>query len=131
MEKNWKKIGPSLVGKFHFICCEMNNFYLNLGVYRMESFLKSTSDPAYGGSFKWGRPMVGHTMFGFAPPTRWGCSRRWLITSPATPPRARTRRGCATDRPRRFAKHRENIEGGISTTTSTSKGALRKHREFL
>ena len=23
----------------------------------MESFLKSTSDPAYGGSFKWGRPM--------------------------------------------------------------------------
>jgi hypothetical protein len=23
----------------------------------MESFLKSTSDPAYGGSFKWGRSM--------------------------------------------------------------------------
>ncbi len=57
MEKNWKKIGPSLVGKLHFICGEMDNFYLNRGVYRMESFLKSTSDPAYGSTFKWGRPM--------------------------------------------------------------------------
>ncbi len=67
LEKNWKKIGPSLVGKLHFICGEMDNFYLNLGVYRMETFLKNTSNPAYGGSFKWGRSMVGHTMFGFDP----------------------------------------------------------------
>jgi hypothetical protein len=58
MEKNWKKIGSSLVGNLHFICGEMDNFYLNLGVYRMESFLKSTSDPAYGalssGGGRWG-----------------------------------------------------------------------------
>ncbi len=45
----------------------MDNFYLNLSVYRMESFLKRTSEPAYGGSFLYGRPMVGHTMYGFDP----------------------------------------------------------------
>jgi hypothetical protein len=29
-------------------------------VYRLEDFLKKTSNPAYGGSFEYGRPMKGH-----------------------------------------------------------------------
>ena len=39
------------MGKLHFICGDMDNFYLNLAMYRMEDFLESTSDPHYGGSF--------------------------------------------------------------------------------
>jgi hypothetical protein len=60
LEKNWPRIGPQLVGKLHLYCGDMDNFYLNLSVYRLEDFLKSTSNPAYGGSFTYGRPMKGH-----------------------------------------------------------------------
>jgi hypothetical protein len=38
----------------------MDNFYLNLAVYKLEDFLNRTSNPAYGGSFEYGRPMKGH-----------------------------------------------------------------------
>jgi len=64
LEKNWKELGPKLVGKLHFLCGDMDNFYLNLPLYLMEEFLESTKDPYYGGSFRWGRPKVGHTFFG-------------------------------------------------------------------
>ncbi len=60
LEQNWAKIGPQLVGKIHLYCGDMDNFYLNLAVYRLEDFLKKTSNPAYGGSFEYGRPMKGH-----------------------------------------------------------------------
>lgn len=54
-------------GKLHFSVGDMDNFYLNLGVYRMEDFLESTSSPAFAGSFVYGRPMFGHTTYGFDP----------------------------------------------------------------
>ncbi|MBV8051815.1 MAG: hypothetical protein JOZ80_11540 [Acidobacteriaceae bacterium] len=60
LERNWPGIGPSLVGKIHIVCGDMDNFYLNLAVYRMEDFLATTKDPFYGGSFQYGRPMKGH-----------------------------------------------------------------------
>src|SRR5947207_5719219 len=60
LEQNWAKIGPQLVGKLHLYCGDMDNFYLNLAVYKLEDFLKRTSNPAYGGSFEYGRPMKGH-----------------------------------------------------------------------
>jgi S-formylglutathione hydrolase FrmB len=60
LEKNWAAIGPKLVGKIHVYCGDMDNFYLNLAVYRLEDFLRRTSNPAYGGSFEYGRPMKGH-----------------------------------------------------------------------
>jgi hypothetical protein len=60
LEQNWARIGPQLAGKLHLYCGDMDNFYLNLAVYRLEDFLKSTSNPAYGGSFEYGRPMKGH-----------------------------------------------------------------------
>jgi hypothetical protein len=37
----------------------MDNFFLNFGVYFMEDFLESTTDPYYGGSFTYG-PRGGH-----------------------------------------------------------------------
>ncbi len=59
-EKNWPKIGPKLVGKLHLYVGDMDNYYLNLGVYQMEDFLKNTKDPHYDGSVEYGRPMKGH-----------------------------------------------------------------------
>ncbi len=67
LQRNWNSIGPSLVGKLHFATGDMDNFYLNLAMYRMEEFLNSTADPAFGGSVKFGRPMIGHIVFGYDP----------------------------------------------------------------
>ncbi len=61
LEQNWAEIGPKLVGDLHFLVGEMDEFYLNLPVYRMQEFLESTTNPPYGGSFRYGRPMVGHS----------------------------------------------------------------------
>ncbi len=60
LEQNWAKIGPKLVGKLHLFCGDMDNYYLNAAVYRLERFLKGTRDPFYAGSFEYGRPMKGH-----------------------------------------------------------------------
>jgi enterochelin esterase-like enzyme len=60
LEQNWAKIGAQLVGKLHLYCGDMDNLYLNLAVYRLEEFLTKTNNPAYGGSFEYGRPMKGH-----------------------------------------------------------------------
>jgi hypothetical protein len=60
LQANWAEIGPALKGKLHFYCGDMDHFYLNLAVYRLEEFLTATTNPAYGGSFAYGRPMKGH-----------------------------------------------------------------------
>jgi hypothetical protein len=60
LETNWKRIGPKLVGKLHFQCGDMDNFYLNSSLYMLEDFLQKTESPHYDGSFEWGRPMKGH-----------------------------------------------------------------------
>jgi len=68
LRENWETIGTDLVGKLHFSCGDMDNFYLNLALYEMEEFLESTTEPYYDGWFKYGRPMVGHTMSGYQDP---------------------------------------------------------------
>lgn len=60
LEKNWSWLGPKLVGKLHFYCGDMDNFYLNEAVYKLEEFLESTKNPYYQGSFQYGRPRKGH-----------------------------------------------------------------------
>ncbi len=60
LSENWPRIGPELLGKLHFYVGDMDNYYLNLAVYRMQDFLENTSDPPYKGSFEYGRPMKGH-----------------------------------------------------------------------
>jgi hypothetical protein len=60
LERNWPRIGPSLVGKLHLYVGDMDNYYLNLAVYELENFLSKTTAPAYGGSFQYGRPLKQH-----------------------------------------------------------------------
>ena len=60
LKQNWPAIGPQLVGKIHLEVGDMDNFYLNLAVYDLQEFLKTTQNPHYEGSFEFGRPEKGH-----------------------------------------------------------------------
>jgi len=60
LQAHWSDVGPNLVGKLHFYVGDMDSYYLNLAVYRLQEFLESTTNPPYGGSFAFGRPMKGH-----------------------------------------------------------------------
>ena len=61
LQRNWATLGPKLAGKLHFHSGDMDDFYLNLAVYRMEEFLKSTTNPRSDAVFEYGRPMKGHS----------------------------------------------------------------------
>jgi hypothetical protein len=64
VERSWKTVGPDLVGKLHIAVGDMDNYFLNLGVYRMERFLESTKEPGkgpyYAGTVEYGRPLKPH-----------------------------------------------------------------------
>jgi len=60
-EKNWATLGPKIVGKLHFISGDMDNFYLNLGVYLFEEFAKKATNPKSDVTFDYGRPLKGHS----------------------------------------------------------------------
>jgi hypothetical protein len=66
-QKNWATIGKDLVGKLHFSAGDMDDYWLNLAVYKYEDFLKTTTNPHYEGEFVYGRPMKGHAWH----PTTW------------------------------------------------------------
>lgn len=60
LKQNWARIGPDLVGKLHFVVGDMDNYYLNLAVYKMQDFLNGAITPAPHATFTYGRPMKGH-----------------------------------------------------------------------
>lgn len=60
VKKNWSQVGPKLLGKLHFLCGDMDNYYLNEAVNEIEAFLESTTNTYYNGSFQYGRPRQGH-----------------------------------------------------------------------
>jgi Putative esterase len=59
-EANWSRIGPQINGKMNLYCGDMDNFYLNLGVYLFEQFLEKADNRYTLGSLEYGRPMKGH-----------------------------------------------------------------------
>jgi hypothetical protein len=67
LRTNWKTLGPKLRGKLHVYVGDMDNYYLNLAVYDVDDFLKSTTDPPYEGDIQYGRPEKGH---GWQPATQ-------------------------------------------------------------
>ncbi len=60
LAKNWSSIGPDLVDKIHVYVGDMDTYYLNLAVYRLQAFFRQTKDPHYTGTFEYGRPMKPH-----------------------------------------------------------------------
>jgi hypothetical protein len=59
LQRDWATLGPRLRGKLHMYCGDMDNYFLNNAVLRMEEFLRSTTDPHYDGEVKFGR-RAGH-----------------------------------------------------------------------
>jgi len=59
-ETNWSTLGPKLQGKLHFFAGDMDDYWLNLAVYKVEDFLKATTNPHSDADFTYGRPMKGH-----------------------------------------------------------------------
>jgi hypothetical protein len=60
-QRNWPTLGPKLAGKLHFFVPDMDDFYLNLAMYRFEEFLKGTTNPKADATWVYGRPMKGHS----------------------------------------------------------------------
>jgi hypothetical protein len=54
LEKNWSTLGPKLRGKLHLYCGSADTYFLNDAVYKMEDFLKATTNPPYEGEVKYG-----------------------------------------------------------------------------
>ncbi len=59
LERNWTTLGPKLRGQIHVFTGDMDTFYLNLAVYRLEEFL-ARARPAADAEFAYGRPMKPH-----------------------------------------------------------------------
>src|SRR5947209_1942363 len=59
LERTWATLGPQLRGKIHVFTGDMDTFYLNLAVYRLEEFL-TRARPAADAEFVYGRPMKPH-----------------------------------------------------------------------
>ena len=57
--RNWSRLGPALSGRLHVYNPEMDQFFLNLAVYRLEEFLRSAS-PAADIPIVHGRPLKTH-----------------------------------------------------------------------
>ena len=51
LERDWKTLGPKLVGKLHLYVGEMDSSYLEEAAFLLQKFLESTKDPYYAGSF--------------------------------------------------------------------------------
>ena len=58
LERDWKVLGPKLVGKVHVTVGDMDNYYLERAVRLLEEFLESTQEPGrgpyYGGTIEYG-----------------------------------------------------------------------------
>jgi hypothetical protein len=58
MERDWKTLGPKLIGKLHIKVGTRDTYYLDRAVHLLENFLESTKDPGrgpyYGGDFDYG-----------------------------------------------------------------------------
>ena len=55
LERDWKTLGPKLVGKLHFYMGDADTYYLEEATFLMQKFLEGTTDPHYDGSFDIGR----------------------------------------------------------------------------
>jgi hypothetical protein len=70
LQRDWKMLGPKLIGKLHFAVGDSDNYYLDRAVRLTEKFLESTKEPGqgpyYGGTFEYGAG-AGHGYSGGPP----------------------------------------------------------------
>ncbi len=66
LARHWAALGPKLKGKLHLSVGEMDTYYLNNAVQRLQSFLANTRAPHVAGDFEYG-PGLPHCYFGGNP----------------------------------------------------------------
>src|ERR1700680_4508706 len=54
LERDWKTLGPKLVGKIHVKVGTRDTYYLDNAVRLLEQFLSKTNNPYYAGDFEYG-----------------------------------------------------------------------------
>ena len=54
LARDWATLGPELAGKLHIYVGSDDTYFLNDAVYRLEDFLKSTTNPPYDGEVAYG-----------------------------------------------------------------------------
>ena len=65
LQRQWKTLGPKLIGKLHFTVGTRDTYYLDGAVRLIQKFLESTNDPYYAGDFEYG-PHMPHGFWGDA-----------------------------------------------------------------
>jgi hypothetical protein len=55
LRENWPRLGPDLRGKLHIATGDMDSYYLELAVYRLEEFLDTVTDPPADARVEYGR----------------------------------------------------------------------------
>jgi hypothetical protein len=63
LTENWNALSPALNGKLHITMGDMDNFYLNVGLRRLEASMAELSDPPASARFDW-IAGAGHCAFG-------------------------------------------------------------------
>lgn len=66
LRNNWERIGSDLRGKIHIATGDMDNYYLELAVYRLEAFLREVDNPPAEAVIQYGR-MKPHCWIGESP----------------------------------------------------------------
>ena len=60
LRDNWATLAPKLRGKINIFTGDMDDFYLNLAVYRFEEMIREKGGADYPARFEYGRPRKGH-----------------------------------------------------------------------
>jgi enterochelin esterase-like enzyme len=55
LERDWKTIGPKLVGKIHIFIGDQDTYLLEEAAFKLQEFLEGTTAPYYAGSFDIGK----------------------------------------------------------------------------
>jgi enterochelin esterase-like enzyme len=55
LERDWKTLGPKLVGKLHIYMGDQDTFLLEEATFKLQEFLEGTTDPHYAGRFEIGK----------------------------------------------------------------------------
>ena len=54
LKRDWPTLGPRLAGKIHLTVGTTDQWYLSGAVRYVDAFLKTTTNPAYGGTVEYG-----------------------------------------------------------------------------
>ena len=60
LKRNWSRVGPLQAGQIHIYNPDMDKFFLNLAVYRLENFFRAARNPASDAVVISGRPLKTH-----------------------------------------------------------------------